>query len=213
MPGTNRKERIALVASPKDVKPTEELTGISQRQIDEHYDVLYKGYVNKINEIESKMPDADLSTANATYSELRELKREEVFTANAIRLHEAYFANLGGGRRTCTGLVLDLINEDFGTYEAWENEFKALGMCARGWVILGFDLEDGKLHTYTSDIHSDGVWGVSPLLVLDVYEHAYMIDYGTARAKYLNAFMSNINWDVVNHRVDFLRIAETREVA
>lgn len=201
-----------MTATPKDVKPTEDLTGISRRQIDEHYDVLYKGYVNKINEIEQRLAGVDLSKANATYSEIRELKREEVFTANAIRLHEAYFENLAVGQM-CSGPILDLINEDYGTYEAWETEFKALGMCARGWVVLGFDWMDGKLHNYVSDIHSDGVWGVPPLLVLDVYEHAYMIDYGTARAKYLEAVMGVINWEVVNRRMRYLRVTESREVA
>ncbi len=201
-----------MTGIPKDVKPTEDLAGISRRQIDEHYDVLYKGYVNKINEIGEKLAGADLSKANATYSEIRELKREEVFTANAIRLHEEYFENLGAGQM-CSGPILDLINEDFGTYDRWETEFKALGMCARGWVVLCFDWTDGKLHNYTSDIHSDGVWGVSPLLVLDVYEHAYMIDYGTARAKYLEAVMGVIKWDVVNQRMRYPRVTERREVA
>ncbi len=201
-----------MTITAKDVKPAGELTGISRRQIDEHFDVLYMGYVKKLNEIGEKAGGADLETANATYSQLRELKREEVFTANAIRLHEAYFENLAPGQ-TCSGPILDLINEDFGTYEQWEREFGALGMCARGWVVLAFDWTDGKLHNYLSDIHSDGVWAASPLLVLDVYEHAYMIDYGTARAKYLSAFMDNVKWDVVNQRAKYLRVSEMREVA
>lgn len=196
----------------KELKPKQELAGISKRQIDEHHDVLYKGYVAKINEIETQLPDVDLSKANATYSALRELKREEVFTTNAVRLHEGYFENLSAGME-CSGPIFDLIREDFGNYGDWEKEFKALGVCARGWVVLGYDWQDMKLHNYLSDIHSDGVWGVSPLLILDVYEHAYMIDQGTARAKYLEAFLQNINWDVVNQRVSFLRITEARQAA
>lgn len=201
-----------MTVNPREVKPGQELAGISRRQIDEHFDVLYKGYVNKINEITTALEGADLSKANATYAPFRELKREEVFTANAVRLHEAYFENLAPGQ-TCSGTILDLINEDFGSYGAWEPEFKALGMSARGWVMLGYDWMDMKLHNYLSDIHSDGVWAVSPLLVLDVYEHAYMIDYGTARAKYLDAFMKNINWEIVNARAKYLRITEARAVA
>ncbi|MBI2849261.1 MAG: superoxide dismutase [Chloroflexi bacterium] len=177
------------------------MPGISKRQIDEHHDVLYKGYVNKLNEIEGKLPEANPAEANATYSLIRELKREEVFATNAIRLHEQYFRNLGGDG-VIKGAIADLIREDFGSLEKWEAEFRGLGIAARGWVVLAFDWEDRKLHNYLSDIHSDGVWGCGPLLILDVYEHAYFIDYGTARKSYIEAFMKNTNWDVVNERVE-----------
>lgn len=195
----------------KELKPTKELEGISRRQLEEHHDVLYKGYVNKLNEIEAKAPAADLAEANATYSLVRELKREEVFASNAIRLHEMYFENLGGNGKGPSGPILDLIKEDFGSYERWEQEFKALGVAARGWVVLAFDWTDGKLHNYLSDIHSDGVWDASCLLILDVYEHAYFLDYGTARKKYLDAFMQNVDWDAVNARVQRLRLVEVRK--
>ncbi len=195
----------------KDVKPTREMEGISQRQIDEHYDVLYKGYVNKLNEIEAKVPAADLAEANPTYSLFRELKKEEVFASDAIRLHEMYFENLGGDGRGATGQVMELIKEDFGSYDKWEMEFKSLGIAARGWVVMAFDWRDGKIHNYLTDIHSEGVWDCSALLILDVYEHAYFIDYGTARKKYLDAFMRNVNWEVVNHRVERLRLNEARK--
>jgi len=195
----------------KELKPSKELEGISRRQIEEHQDVLYKGYVNKLNEIEAKVPAADAAEANATYSLVRELKREEVFATDAIRLHELYFENLGGEGRAASGPIMDLIKEDFGSYEKWETEFRALGVAARGWVVLAFDWTDGKLHNYLSDIHSDGVWDASCLLIMDVYEHAYFIDYGTARKKYIDAFMKNTNWTVVNDRVQRLRISEVRK--
>ncbi|MDP2727021.1 MAG: superoxide dismutase [Dehalococcoidia bacterium] len=187
------------------------MEGISRRQIEEHHDVLYKGYVNKLNEIEAKVAAADLADANATYSLIRELKKEEVFATDAIRLHEMYFENLGGESHSPSAPILNLIKEDFGSYEKWEMEFKALGIASRGWVVLAFDWNDGKLHNYLTDIHSEGVWGASGLLILDVYEHAYFIDYGTARKKYIEAFMRNINWDVVNSRVQRLRLIEERE--
>lgn len=195
----------------KDVKPTKELEGISRRQIDEHYDVLYKGYVNKLNEIEAKVPAADAAEANATYSLFRELKKEEVFAADAIRLHEMYFENLGGDGRGASGRIMDLIKEDFGSYEKWETEYRSLGIAARGWVVLAFDWTDGKLHNYLTDIHSEGVWDASGVLIMDVYEHAYFIDYGTARKKYIEAFMRNINWDVVNSRIENLRLTQFRQ--
>ena len=193
----------------KELKPTKELAGISKKQIEQHHDVLYRGYVNKLNEIESKLP-ADLpAEANATYSLIRELKREEVFATQAIRLHEGYFQNLGGDGAP-KGVILDLIKEDLGSYEKWEEEFRALGIAARGWVVLAFDWADKKLRNYLSDIHSDGVWSTSPLLILDVYEHAYFIDYGTGRKAYIEAFMKNVNWDVVNQRVKDLNVLEHR---
>lgn len=192
----------------KDVKPGT-LEGISEKQVSEHYDVLYKGYVNKLNEIETRLGEADPGEANATYSLIRELKKEEVFATNAIRLHEGYFENLGGGSRP-DGPILRLIEEDFGSYDRWEREFRGLGMAARGWVVLAFDWEDRRLHNYLSDIHSEGVWNASPLLILDVYEHAYFLDYGTARKAYIEAFMRNVNWEAVNARVARLKLLEHR---
>jgi len=196
----------------KELKPAKELPGISKKQIEQHHDVLYKGYVNKLNEIESKLATAPAAEANASYSLIRELKREEVFTTQAIRLHEGYFMNLGGDGAP-KGPIVDLIKEDFGSYEKWEEEFRALGIAARGWVVLAFDWADKKLRNYLSDIHSDGVWSTSPLLILDVYEHAYFIDYGTGRKAYIEAFMKNVNLDVVNQRVKDLRVLEHRKKA
>ena len=200
-----------MVHTARDLKPAKELQGISGRQIEEHHDVLYKGYVNKLNEIEAKLADANPAEGNPTYSLIRELKKEEVFTTNAIRLHEGYFENLAPGGQKPAGPVRDLIVQDFGGYDAWEAEFRGMGMAARGWVVLAFDWNDRRLHNYLSDIHSDGVWNASPLLILDVYEHAYMIDHGTARKAYLEAFLQNINWDAVNRRIENLRLLEHRK--
>lgn len=197
----------------KELNIKGELNGISQKQIDKHYNVLYKGYINKLNEIEKKISDANLDEANATYSTIRELKREEVFATNAIRLHEGYFDCLGGAGGKADGQILDLIEQDFGSYENWQKEFKACGMTARGWVVLGFDWVDGKLHNYTCDIHSDGVWGVSSLLILDVYEHAYFLDYATARKSYIDAYFNNVNWAYVNSSIDQMGIMQRRMAA
>ena len=196
----------------KELKPAKELNGISRRQIQEHHDVLYKGYVNKLNEIETKLAAADPAEANATFSLIRELKREEVFATKAIRLHEAYFENLGGDG-ACKGPALDLIRQDFGSYEKWEAQFKALGMAARGWVVLAFDYIDSKVHSYLSDIHSDGVFQTGILLVLDMYEHAYFIDYGTGKKAYIEAFMKNVDWEVVNKRAQWMGALQARGLA
>jgi len=186
----------------EELKPSKPLQGISQKQIDEHFNVLYKGYVNKMNEIETKLQDVNLAEANGTFSLIRELEKEKVFAANAIRLHEYYFGNLGGDGKP-KGRILDLINRDFGSYEKWEANFRAQGLCARGWVVLAIDFTDMKLRNWLSDIHFEAPWSCAPLLVLDVYEHAYFIDYATGRKSYIETFMKNINWDAVNQRADF----------
>src|SRR3989344_5156119 len=162
-----------------------ELPGISKRQLDEHHDVLYAGYVKKLNEIQSKIPSVDLSQANATYSELGELKREETFAANGVILHEEYFDNLGGTGKEVDNIVIE-IKEEFQSYEKFVELFKASSIAARGWVILAYNLWDGRLHIYSQDIH----------------EHAYFIDYGVKRKDYIEAFFKNIDWGEVNKRFE-----------
>ena len=180
--------------------PFQELKGISQKTIENHYGKLYQGYVKKWQEIQEKLNSVDLSSANATFSELRELKLEEGFVADAVLLHEAYFDILGGDG-VPKGEILERISQDFGSFENWQKEFKALALAARGWVVLAFDFNDGKLHNYIADFHNQGgIWGTSPTLVLDVYEHAYFIDYGADRKSYLEAFFHNLNWEFINKK-------------
>lgn len=187
------------------------LPGLSQKQLEEHHDMLYAGYVKKWNEIQDKLKTVDKSDANGTFSLLRELKLEETFAKNAITLHEGYFDNLGGDGKA-SGDILNLIKEDFGSYEAWEAEFKAMGICARGWVVLAFDWEEGRLFNYLCDVHNQGgVWNASQLLILDVYEHAYFIDYATGRKAYIESFMKIIDWAEVNKRIARLQIMQFRK--
>jgi len=180
--------------------PFQGLMGISQKTIENHYGKLYQGYVKKWQEIQERLEKTDRSIANATFSDLRELKLEEGFAADAVLLHEAYFDILGGNGNP-KGEILEIIAQDFGSFENWQKEFKALGLAARGWVVLAFDFNDGKLHNYIADFHNQGgIWGTSPILVLDVYEHAYFIDYGADRKSYLEAFFQNLNWEVISKK-------------
>lgn len=173
---------------------------LSARQLSEHHDVLYAGYVKKLNEIKAKIETVDLSGANATYSDIRELKIEEGFARNAVKLHELYFENLGGDG-VIEGEIKDKIEESFDSVEKWREELVASGISARGWVVLA-ESEDGELNHFICDMHNQGgIWGARPLLVLDVYEHAYFIDYGTDRKSYLEAFLKNVNWKVVGSRL------------
>ena len=186
-----------------EVKPLKyaELDGLSAKLLSEHHDVLYAGYVKKLNEIRSKLSDADMSEANASYSFYGELKREESFTANAIRLHEAYFDNLGGDGKT-SGVVTALINRDFGSFPAWREDLKAAGIAARGWVVSAYDFEQKRLVNYICDTHNLGcVWHAVPLVVLDVYEHAYYLDYATGRKVYIEAFLKNLDFGYANTQI------------
>jgi Fe-Mn family superoxide dismutase len=196
------------------VKPLKykSLPGLTEKQLSEHHDVLYAGYVKKVGEIRAALADVDLAKANATYSDLRELKMEEGFALNGVKLHEAYFDNMNPKGQNPTGAVAEWIVADFGSYEKWVADFAACGLASRGWVVLAFDFADGMLHNYVCDVHNQGgVWGAIPLLVLDVYEHAYFLDYATARKKYVDAFMANLDWYVADAVVEKYALAKHRK--
>src|SRR3990170_3916639 len=130
---------MRVLRAAQEIKVDKLPEGMSQKTFEEHYNVLYKGYINKYNEIQELLEAADLAAGNATYSQVRELKREEAFAANAIRLHEAYFRTIGGDGQ-CSGTVAAWLAEDFGSVENWHNGLRACGMSARGWVVLAYDL-------------------------------------------------------------------------
>ena len=181
----------------REVRPLKykELDGLSEKQLKEHHDVLYAGYVKKIDEIEEKLKKIDLASAGAVYSDLRELKLEETFALNGAKLHEGYFDNMIKGGNEPAGKILEMIERDFGSYENWEKEFKALGLAASGWVVLGYDLDEKKLKNILCDSHNQGgVWNMISLFIMDVYEHAYFIDYAAGRKAYIEAFFKNIDW-------------------
>ena len=178
------------------------LDGISDRQIAEHM-TLYQGYVKKCNEIQERLPQADLAAANQNYSEIRELKLEQPFNLNAIMLHEAYFGNLGGQGTQPSDAVRGAMERYFGSVERWMEDMKAAGLAARGWVVTAFNWDDGQAYNISQDRHDMGaLWSSSMLVVLDTYEHAYFLDYGTKRAPYIDAFFRNLNWDAINRRVE-----------
>ena len=181
------------------------IPGLSDNQLKQHIG-LYEGYVKKTNEINDKLYNltvSDFSGANASYSTIRELLVERSFVHNGVILHELYFSNLGSNSTPSDGLKT-LVNRDYGSWDNFMAQIIAAAKAMRGWVIIGFDMLDGKIHTYGLDTHSQGSpVMLYPLLVIDVYEHAYMIDFGTARAKYLDVLMANINWGAVNNRLMF----------
>ncbi|MFQ5574126.1 MAG: superoxide dismutase [Terriglobia bacterium] len=185
------------------VKPLKyvSLPGLSEKQLSEHHDVLYAGYVAKVLEIEKAIEGADKGGANATYSPIRELKHELAFASDGVKLHEAYFDNMGGDGRV-SGEIAGMIEKEFKSFDAWSDDFRATGMSARGWAVLAYDLDNHRLHNYSCDLHNQGgVWNSIALLVMDVYEHAYFIDYATARKAYIDAFFAVVDWDEVNRRL------------
>lgn len=179
------------------------LDGISDKTIETHHDKLYAGYVNKRNEIEAALPNADKSKSAQTYSEYRSLKHEETFNADGAILHELYFSHLGGDGAPPTGALGAQIDKDFGSFDGFVTELTAGGMAARGWANVAFDPTDGKLHVFIADAHNQGgVWGTIPVMTMDVYEHAYFMDYGSARADYIKAFFKNMHWGKVSENFD-----------
>lgn len=197
----------------KEPKPLKykTLEGLSEKQLAEHHDVLYAGYVKKWNEIQEKLKKAERTAANATYSEYGEMKREETFALNGVKLHEGYFNNMVSGGSKPSGIMRQWLAEDFGSFEEWLDDFKALGLAARGWVILAMDLDDGKLYNYLCDSHNQGgVWNAIALLIMDVYEHAYFLDYATSRKAYIEAFVRNTDWAFVDRIISKFNLPEFR---
>ena len=176
------------------------LEGISDSQLKAHFG-LYENYINKINEFEAKIKSFDPNTANPT--EYRAWHVDQTFMLNGAVLHELYFGNLGGSQKEPKGNLKKMIDRDFGNVQTFIAHLKATGKVMRGWSMAAFNYRTGRLNVYGLDQHNQLVpTMVYPILVLDVYEHAYMIDYGTDRKKYLDAFVMNLDWKPVGERLD-----------
>jgi Fe-Mn family superoxide dismutase len=175
-----------------------ELEGISRETVEAHYK-LYQGYVNKRNEILGKLAAVDLQAANQVYSDLRALKVDLTFAVGGVKNHEIYFEHLGGSGGDPAGVFAELVRRDFGSTDAWKADLKATGLAGRGWAWAAYDWDEGRLFNYIGDAQNTfPVWNATPLVALDVYEHAYFIDFGTDRAGYIDAFFHNLDYDVVN---------------
>lgn len=187
-----------MIHEPKNIN-YEDLPNLSKKQLEAH-SLLYSGYVKKLNEIDNKLNELDSRKGNTTYSDYRELKIEQSFAENAVMLHELYFENMGGDGTPSEAIMIKL-SENFQSFQDFQLELMDAGLSARGWVILGLD-PDGALRLHLCDAHNmNGIWGSKLILVLDVYEHAYFIDFATDRKRYIDGFIENINWDVVEARL------------
>jgi Fe-Mn family superoxide dismutase len=178
------------------------MEGFSETLLNNHF-TLYKGYVTNTNKVLETLA-AMLKEGKAGTPEYAELKRRFGWEFNGMRLHEYYFDNLGGkAPLDKSGKLGKKLAENFGSYEDWEKDFKATGaMRGIGWTILYQDNIGGRLFNQWINEHDVGhPAGCAPILVLDVFEHAFMIDYGLKRADYIEAFFKNINWAAAEGRV------------
>lgn len=180
-----------------------QLEGISERQLRAHFG-LYQGYVKKSNEIEEKLKNADSTSANYSYSEYSELQRRRAVPYNGAYLHELFFENLSGKESEPSPELKAAIEAAFGSLEAWFEDVRGGLLSAHGWVLLIKSRKDGTIRNNVIEEHHRGMFIEQDiLLALDGWEHAYMIDYGTAKSQYVEALTKNIDWEVVNRRYLF----------
>ncbi|MGH7341939.1 MAG: superoxide dismutase, partial [Candidatus Rokuibacteriota bacterium] len=164
---------------------------------------LYQGYIRKTNEIMEKLKSVDLASANQSYSDLRELKVELSFALGGVKNHELYFDAMGGSGGPAPAKLGERIARDFGSHDRWAAEFKACGLAARGWVWLAWDRDLARLVCYVGDAQNTyPIWNASVVLPLDVYEHAYYLDFKTNRGAYIDAFLANVDWEVATRRAE-----------
>jgi superoxide dismutase, Fe-Mn family len=187
------------------------LKGLSERLVKSHWENNYSGAVKALNAVETKLT-ALIKDKDFSPNLYGAYKREQLTRAGSIVLHEKYFGNLGGNGKA-SGEISSAINKSFGSFDTWETEFRKTAMSlggGSGWVVLSYNLHMGDLVTYWSWDHLTNLAAGYPLMVLDMYEHAYHIDYGTQAAKYIDAFMQNVNWEEVNRR--YVGIKKAREL-
>jgi Fe-Mn family superoxide dismutase len=177
------------------------LSGISEKLVRSHHENNYTGAVKSLNAVEQRLA-AMLNEKDLPAYIYDDLKREELVRTGSVVLHEIYFGNLGGNGKA-DGDVLAALKKAFGSYEQWEAEFKRTGNGlggGSGWVMLALNFQTGGLHNYWAGDHTHNAPFSRPLLALDMYEHAYHMDYGAAAGKYVDAFLQNVNWEEVNRR-------------
>jgi superoxide dismutase, Fe-Mn family len=175
------------------------LPGLSEKLLSNHIS-LYEGYVansNKLLEAQKKM----LDEGKGSTPEFAEITRRFGWEWNGIRLHELYFSNLGS-KPLGEGPLKQLLAKGFGSFESWEKSFRSVGAIRGiGWAMLYADPKTKQLHNVWINEHDGGhLAGAIPLLIMDVFEHAFMIDYGTKRADYIDVFFKLINWEEVENR-------------
>ena len=186
-------------ATPLPFKP-HRLTGLSERLLISHYENNYGGAVRRLNTIEHRL--GNLDWASAPVFDLNGLGRERLIASNSMLLHEAYFGWLGGSGEP-SGNIAGALERDFGSVDRWRAEFSAMGKAlagGSGWVVLTWSDRLGRLTNQWAADHCHTLAGGRPILALDMYEHAYALDFGAKAAAYVDAFMGNIHWERIEAR-------------
>ena len=175
---------------------------ISYSQLSQH-NMLYTRYVNTINKVSLAISDNSIyDNCNGNYSELRSAQVALSFNLDAVKLHELYFENMTGLNNTIYGKINDVIVQCFGSYDNFKEKFKCIGLTMRGWVVFCYDSFTNEYYIYGQDSHNtEIVMNTYPVIVMDVYEHAYMIDYGINKGEYIDAFFKNLDFKVINTRL------------
>jgi len=189
----------------KDYSKLIGMEGFSETLLKNHF-TLYQGYVTNTNKVLDILDQMTKDGKTGT-PEFAELKRRLGWEFNGMRLHEYYFENLGGKTQLDKNARLaKKITEDFGSYEAWEKDFKATGtMRGIGWVVLYQDVTNGRLINFWINEHDVAhPAGCNPILIMDVFEHAFMLDYGLKKADYIEAFFRNIDWRALEARFNLI---------
>ena len=171
------------------------IKGLSEKILVSHYENNYGGAVKRLNAITEQL--AGLDYAKAPGFLINGLKREELIATNSMILHEVYFAGLGSEESRPSTALAEALARDFGSVDRWRSEFVAMGKAeggGSGWVILTWDPRDKRLVNAWAADHTTTVAGGQPVLVLDMYEHAYHMDYGAKAGDYVDAFMRAIRW-------------------
>ena len=183
--------------------------GLSEKLLTSHHQNNYAGAVKRLNLIQQQLGSLP---ADAAPYQVGSLKREELLATNSMLLHELYFANLAGNGRP-DGTAAGLLRSHYGSLETWEHDFRQTALSlggGSGWVVVAYDPVSQSLHNYWAWDHAHQVAAGEPVLVLDLYEHAYAMDYGAATKGYLDAFLQNVSWDEVNRRVEAARASRLR---
>ena len=188
------------VAKPLPFNPAK-LNGLSEKLLVSHHDNNYAGAIKNLNRLEQELAQVTPETPAFVVGGLRQ---SELTYRNSMTLHEAYFGNLGGNGKA-SGAVAAAIAGAYGSFDNWALHFRSIGASlggGSGWVVLACELMTGELRTVGANHHTQALATSLPLLVMDMYEHAYAMDYGAAAAKYIDAFFANIQWDMVNQRLE-----------
>ena len=181
------------------------LNGISERMLVSHYENNYGGAVRTLNAVRADLAALD---AGAPGYRLRALKREELIAMGSVTLHELYFGNLGGEGNKVPDQARTILEEHFGSVAAWRREFVGTARSlagGSGWVLLTYSRRQRRFWNQVATNHTQAAVDAAPVLVLDMYEHAYHMDFGANATAYIDAFMRNIDWAAVIHRMDAVR--------